>query len=130
MNGGQTHLQGHRQQDGGEHHHGRSRIHEAAYKQQQQVDEQQDDDGIVRNADQGVAHQSGDLLQGQDTGKRGGAADDDHGGTVGGAGVGNGREQILQIDLAVDEQAADQRVDRGHSRRLGGSEEAAVDTAQ
>lgn len=119
-----------RQEDRHQDHNGRRGLHQHAHQQQEQIDEQQDQILVLRQREDKSCDGRGDLLHGQHTAERRGTAHQDHDRTGGQHGLVQHLRQILQLHAAIDEEADDQRIGRGHDRRLRGREYAAVNTAQ
>ena len=123
-------LLGHGVHDGDEDVHGGVGVHKAAGDQEDDVDDDQEDVLVPGHRQQHRLGGLGDAVDRADVGKQGGGADDEHDAAGGLAGVHQKIVQILDLDLAVDEQAHDQAVHHGDGRRLSGGEDAAIDAAQ
>ena len=123
-------LLGHGVHDGDEDVHGGVGVHKAAGDQEDHVDDDQEHVLVAGHGKQQRLGGLGNAVDRADVGEQSGGADDEHDAAGGLAGVHQKIVQVLDLDLAVDEQAHDQAVHHGDGRRLGGGEDAAVDAAQ
>ena len=113
-----------------EHHDHRQRIRHEAAQEDEERNEQQGDRRVRRDGAEERTHALRDVVQGQEP-REGHRDADQHRGRPGeGRGTDKRRGNVLPRQLAVNEQADEQRPEYAHFGGFGGSEHAPVDAAK
>ena len=113
-----------------EHHDHRQRVGHEAAQEDEERDEQQGDRRVRRDGAEERTHALRDVVQGQEP-REGHRDADQHRGRPGeGRGTDKRRGNVLPRQLAVNEQADEQRPEHAHFGGFGGGKYAAVDAAE